>query len=188
MAPVELKELNIQLQELHNKGFIQPSTSAWGDSILFVKNDGSLWLCVDYQKLNRVTVKKKYPLLRIDDLFDQLSEACCFSKIDLRFGYHQLMLRESDIPKTTFHTRYGHYEFIVMPFGLTNAVATFMDMMKCIYRPYLDQFVVVFVDDILIYSKIEEEHEQHLHLALQKLRENQLYAKLEKCDFWLQEI
>ncbi|RVW58192.1 Retrovirus-related Pol polyprotein from transposon 297 [Vitis vinifera] len=189
MAPVELKELNIQLQELQTKGFIRPSTSPWGAPVLFVKKkDGSLRLCVDYRKLNRVTVKNKYPLPRIDDLFDQLCGACYFSKIDLRSGYHQLRVRERDIPKTAFRTRYGHYEFVVMPFGLTNAPAAFMDMMNRIYRPYLDHFVVVFVDDILIYSKSREEHGHHLHMALQTLRENQLYAKLEKCDFWLQEI
>ena len=152
------------------------------------KKDGTLQLCVDYRKLNRVTVKNKYPLPRIEDLFDQLNEACYFSKIDLRFGYHQLRVRGSDIPKTAFRTRYGHFEFVVMPFGLTNAPAAFMDMMNRIYRPYLDQFVVVFVDDILIYSKGRAEHEQHLQLALQVLRENRLYAKLEKCDFLLQEI
>eukprot|EP00261_Vitis_vinifera_P032286 XP_019073529.1 PREDICTED: uncharacterized protein LOC109121999 [Vitis vinifera] len=189
MAPVELKELNIQLQELQTKGFIRPSTSPWGAPVLFVKKkDGSLRLCVDYRKLNRVTVKNKYPLPRIDDLFDQLCGACYFSKIDLRSGYHQLRVRETDIPKTAFRTRYGHYEFVVMPFGLTNAPAAFMDMMNRIYRPYLDHFMVVFVDDILIYSKSREEHGHHLHMALQTLRENQLYAKLEKCDFWLQEI
>ena len=189
MAPVELKELNLQLQELQGKGFIRPSTSPWGAPVLFVKKkDGMLRLCVDYRKLNRVTVKNKYPLPRIEDLFDQLNGACYFSKFDLRSRYHQLRVRDSDIPKTAFRTRYGHFEFVVMPFGLTNAPAAFMDLMNSIYRPYLDQFVVVFVDDILIYSKGRAEHEQHLQLALQVLRENQLYAKLEKCDFWLQEI
>ena len=152
------------------------------------KKDGTLRLCVDYRKLNRVMVKNKYPLPRIEDLFDQLNGACYFSKIDLRYGYHQLRVRDSDIPKTAFHTRYGHFEFVVMPFGLNNASAAFMDLMNRIYRPYLDQFVVVFVDDILIYSKGRAEHEQHLQLALQVLRENQLYAKLEKCDFLLQEV
>ena len=186
MAPVELKELNLQLQELQGKGFIRPSTSPWGAPVLFVKKkDGTLRLCVDYRKLNRVTVKNKYPLPRIEDLFDQLNGACYFSKIDLRSWYHQLRVRDSDIPKTAFHTRYGHFEFVVMPFGLTNAPAAFMDLMN---RIYLDQFVVVFVDDILIYSKGRAEHEQHLQLTLQVLRENQLYAKLEKCDFWLQEV
>ena len=189
MAPVELKELNLQLQELQGKGFIRSSTSPWGARVLFVKNkDGTLRLCVDYRKLNKVTVKNKYPLPHIEDLFDQLNGACYFSKIDLRSRYHQLRVRDSYIPKTAFRTRYGHFEFVVMPFGLTNAPAAFMDLMNRIYRSYLDQFVVVFVDDILIYSKDQAEHEQHLQLALQVLRENQLYAKLEKCDFWLQEI
>ena len=130
------------------------------------KKDGTLRLCVDYRKLNRVTVKNKYPLPCIEDLFDQLNEACYFSKIDLRSGYHQLRVRDLDIPKTAFRTRYGHFEFVVMPFGLTNAPAAFMDLMNRIYRPYLDQFAVVFVDDILIYSKGRAEHEQHLQLAL----------------------
>ena len=171
MAPVELKELNLQLHELQGKGFIRPSTSPWGAPVLLVKKkDGTLRLCADYRKLNRVTVKNKYPLPRIEDLFDQLNGACYFSKIDLRSGYHQLRVRDSDIPKTAFRTRYGHFEFVVMPFGLTNAPAAFMDMMNRIYRPYLDQFVVVFVDDILIYSKGRAEHEQHLQLALQVLR------------------
>ena len=133
-------------------------------------------------------MKNKYPLPRIEDLFDQLNGACYFSKIDLRSGYHQLRVRDSNIPKTAFRTRYGHFEFIVMPFGLTNAPTAFMDLMNKIYCPYLDQFVVVFVDDILIYSKGRAKHERHLQLALQVLRENQLYAKLEKCDFWLQEV
>ena len=156
---------------------------------MFVKKkDGTLRLCVDYRKLNRVTVKNKYPLPRIEDLFDQLNGACYFSKIDLRSGYHQLRVHDSNIPKTAFRTRYGHFEFVVMPFGLTNAPAAFMDLLNRIYRLYLDQFVVVFVDDILIYSKGRAEHEQHLQLALQVLRENQLYVKLEKCDLWLQEV
>ena len=163
MAPVGLKELNLQLQELQGKGFIRPSTSPWGAPVLFVKKkDGTLRLCVDYRKLNRVTVKNKYPLPRIEDLFDQLNGACYFSKIDLRSGYHQLRVRDSGIPKTAFRRRYGHFEFIVMPFGLTNAPAAFMDLMNRIYRPYLDQFVVLFVDDILIYSKGRAEHDQHL--------------------------
>ena len=154
MAPVELKELNLQLQELQGKGFIRPSTSPWGALVLFVKKkDRTLPLCVDYQKLNIVTVKNKYPLPRIEDFFDQLNGACYFLKIDLRSGYHQLRVRDSDIPKTSFRTTYGHFKFVVMPFGLTNAPVAFMDLMNMIYRPYLDQFVVVFVDDILIYSK-----------------------------------
>ena len=188
-APAELKELKVQLQELLDKGFIRPSTSPWGASALFAKKkDGSLRLCIDYRRLNQVTVKNKYPLPRIDDLFDQLRGARCFYKIDLRSGYHQLRIREEDIPKTAFRTRYGHYEFVVMPFSLTNAPAAFMDLMNRVFHPYLDQFVVVFVDDILIYSSTEEAHEGHLRQALQMLREHKLYAKYEKCDFWLKEV
>ncbi|XP_058216036.1 uncharacterized protein LOC131327058 [Rhododendron vialii] len=188
-APAELRELKVQLQELENLGFIRPSTSPWGALTLFaLKKDGSLCLCIDYRKLNRVTVKNKYPMPRIDDLFDQLRGATCFSKIDLRSGYHQLRVRREDIPKTTFHTRYGHYEFVVMPFGLTNAQATFMDLMNRIFRAYLDHFVVVFVDDILIYSSSEEEHQIHLTIVLELLREHRLYAKLSKCEFWLPNV
>ena len=151
MAPVELQELRVQLQELLEKGFIRPSISPWGAPVLFAKKkDKTLQLCIDYRQLNRVTIKNRYPLPRIDDLFDQLSGARVYSKIDLRTGYHQLMVRDTDIPKTVFRTRYGHFEFTVMPFGLTNALAAFMDLMHRIFQLYLDQFVVVFVDDILI--------------------------------------
>ena len=147
------KELRVQLQELLDKGFIRLSTSPWGASVLFVKKkDKTLRLCIDYRQLNRITIKNRYPLLRIDDLFDQLRGVRVYSKIDLRTGYHQLRVRDTDIPKTVFRTRYGHYEFTVMPFRLTNAPAAFMDLMHRIFQPYLDQFVVVFVDDILIYS------------------------------------
>ena len=146
--------------------------------MLFVKKkDGTLRLCVDYRQLNRVTIKNKYPLLRIDDLFDQLQGARVFSKIDLRSGYHQLRIREIDIPKTAFRTRYGHYKFLVMPFGLTNAPAAFMDLMNRVFHPYLDQFVIVFIDDILVYSKSADEHALHLQIILQTLRDRQLYAK-----------
>ncbi|WP_424955321.1 reverse transcriptase family protein, partial [Enterobacter hormaechei] len=157
--------------------------------MLFVKKkDGSLRMCVDYRRLNQVTIKNKYPLPRIDDLFDQLQGASIFSKIDLRSGYHQLLVRESDVSKTAFCTRYGLFEFLVMPFGVTNAPAIFMDLINRVFRPYLDKFIIVFIDDILIYSKTPEDHEQHLRIALQTLREHKLYAKYEKCDFWLKEV
>ncbi|KAL4384851.1 hypothetical protein GQ457_15G012120 [Hibiscus cannabinus] len=189
MAPVELKELKAQLQELQYKGFIRPSSFPWGAPVLFVKKkDGSMRLCVDYRQLNKVTIKNKYPLPRIDDLFDQLKDASVFSKIDLRSGYYQMKVKEADVPKTAFRTRYGHYEFLVMPFGLTNAPAAFMDLMNRVFRPYLDKFVVVFIDDILVYSKSEAEHRDHLRIVLQILQDNQLYAKLTKCEFWLSQV
>ena len=152
------------------------------------KKDGTLRLCIDYRKLNQVTVKNKYPLLRIDDLFDQLQGAGIFSKIDLRSGYHQLKVAEQDVPKTAFRTRYGHYEFLVMPFGLTNAPAAFMALMNWVFQPYLDKFVIVFIDDILVYSRSVEEHEDHLRTVLQTLREEWLYAKFSKCEFWLDQV
>ncbi|KAL4037249.1 hypothetical protein IC575_000837 [Cucumis melo] len=170
MAPSELKELKMQLQELVDKGYIRPSVLPWGVPVLFVKKkDGTLRLCIDYRQLNKVTIRNKYPLLRINDLFDQLRGAALFSKIDLRSGYHQLKVRESDIAKTTFRTRYGHYEFRVMPFGLTNAPAVFMDLMNRIFHRYLDKFVIVFIDDILVYSVDREFHEEHLRIVLQTL-------------------
>ncbi|KAK4403215.1 Transposon Ty3-G Gag-Pol polyprotein [Sesamum angolense] len=163
MASVELQDLKKQLEELLKKGFVRPSTSPWGAPVLFVKKkDGSMRLCVDYPQLNRVTVKNKYPLPRIDDLLDQLKGATTFSKIDLRSGYWQLRISKNDILKMTFRTCYGHYEFLVMPFGLTNAPAAFMVLMNRTFQEYLDQFVIVFLDDILVYSKNREEHEQHL--------------------------
>lgn len=189
MSPAEMKELKVQLQDLLDKGFIRPSVSPWGAPVLFVKKkDGTLRLCIDYRELNKVTIKNKYPLPRIDDLFDQLQGAQVFSKIDLRSGYHQLKVKADDVEKTAFRTRYGHYEFLVMPFGVTNAPAAFMDLMNRVFKPYLDEFVVVFIDDILIYSKSAEAHEDHLRLILQTLREKKLYAKLKKCEFWLQEV
>ncbi|KAJ0538417.1 putative nucleotidyltransferase, Ribonuclease H [Helianthus annuus] len=189
LAPTEMLELKKQLDELLSKGFIQPSSSPWGAPVLFVKKkDGSMRMCIDYRELNKVTIKNRYPLPRIDDLFDQLQGARYFSKIDLRSGYHQLKVQEEDIPKTAFRTRYGHYEFTVMPFGLTNAPAAFMDMMNRICKPYLDKFVIVFIDDILIYSKSQVEHCQHLHALLTLLRKEKLYAKFSKCEFWLQEV
>ncbi|GJX17737.1 putative reverse transcriptase domain-containing protein [Tanacetum coccineum] len=145
-------------------------------------------MCIDYRELNKLTVKNRYPLLRIDDLFDQLQGSSVYSKIDLRSGYHQLRVRDEDIPKTAFRTRYGHYEFQVMPFGLTNAPAVFMDLMNRVCRPYLDKFVIVFIDDILIYSKTKEEHDAHLRLILELLKKEELYAKFSKCDFWLSKV
>ena len=182
MAPSELKELKVQMEELVSKGFVRPSTSPWGALVLFVKKkDGSLRLCMNYRELNKVTIRNQYLLPWIDDLFDQLQGARVFSKIDLRSGYHQLKIRSEDVPKTDFRTRYGHYEFLVILFGLTNAPAAFMDLMNRIFQPYLDQFVIVFIDDILIYSSSKEDHEEHLRVFLQILREHQLYAKLSKC-------
>ncbi|TYK02180.1 ty3-gypsy retrotransposon protein [Cucumis melo var. makuwa] len=186
MAPAELK---VQLQELLDKGFIRPSVSPWGAPVLFVKKkDGSMRLCIDYRELNKVTVKNKYPLPRINDLFDQLQEATVFSKIDLWSGYHQLRIKDSYVPKTAFLSRYGHYEFIVMSFGLTNAPTVFMDLMNRVFREFLDTFVIVFIDDILIYSKTEAEHEGHLRMVLETLRANKLYAKFSKCEFWLKQV
>ncbi|KAA3457172.1 DNA/RNA polymerases superfamily protein [Gossypium australe] len=187
MAPLELKELKVQLQELTDKGFARSSYSPWGTPVIFVKKkDGSMRLCIDYRQLNKVTVKNKYPLPRIDDLFDQPKGATVFSKIDLRSGYYQLRVKEPDVPKTAFQTRYGHYEFLVMPFGLTNAPAIFMDLMNRIFQPYLDKFAVVFINDILIYSRDESEHTKHLRI--QTLRDKQLYAKFSKSEFCLREV
>ncbi|GJW97185.1 putative reverse transcriptase domain-containing protein [Tanacetum coccineum] len=189
LAPSKMQELSEQLQELQDKGFIRPSHSPWGAPVLFVKKkDGSMRMCIDYRELNKLTVKNRYPLPRIDDLFDQLQGARYFSKIDLRSGYHQLRVHEDDIPKTAFRTRYGHFEFTVMPFGLTNAPAVFMDLMNRVCKPYLDKFVIVFIDDILIYSKTKEDHEVHLKLVLELLKKERLYAKFSKCEFWLQEV
>ncbi|GJQ96662.1 putative reverse transcriptase domain-containing protein [Tanacetum coccineum] len=176
-------------KELLEKGFIRPSSSPWGAPVLFVKKkDGSFRMCIDYRELNKLTVKNRYPLPRIDDLFDQLQGSSVYSKIDLRSGYHQLRIREEDIPITAFRTRYGHYEFQVMSFGLTNAPAVFMDLMNRVCKPYLDKFVIVFIDDILIYSKNKEEHEKHLKIILELLKKEQLYAKFSKCDFWLESV
>jgi hypothetical protein len=168
MPPNELAELKIQLQDLLDKGFIRPSASPWGCPALFVKKkDNSLRLCVDYRPLNAVTIKNKYPLPHIDILFDQLAGAKVFSKIDLRSGYHQIKIRPSDIPKTAFSTRFGLYEYLVMLFGLTNAPAYFMYLMNSVFMQELDKFIVVFIDDILIYSKTPEDHAKHLHVILQ---------------------
>nr|GEX37844.1 putative reverse transcriptase domain-containing protein [Tanacetum cinerariifolium] len=186
LSPLEMKELAKQLQELLDKGFIRLSSSPWGAPVLFMKKkDGSFRMCIDYRELNKLTIKNRYPLLRIDDLFDQLQGSSVYSKIDLRSGYHQLYIREKDILITAFMTRYGHYEFQVMPFGLTNEPAVFMDLIKRVCRPFLDKFVIVFIDDILIYSKNKEEHEEHLRIILELLQKEKLYAKFSKCEFWL---
>nr|GEY33820.1 putative reverse transcriptase domain-containing protein [Tanacetum cinerariifolium] len=183
-------KLNLeQLQLLLDLGFIRPSMSPWGAPVLFLKKkDGSMRLCIDYCELNHVNIRNRYPLPRIDDLFDQLQGVKFFSKIDLRSGYHQLWAKEQDIPKTAFHTRYGHYEFLVMPFGLTNASAVFMDLMNRIFHEYLDKFVIVFIDDILVYSKTKEEHEEHFRIVLGTLRQKKLYTKFSKCEFWLGQV
>ncbi|GKE64354.1 putative reverse transcriptase domain-containing protein [Tanacetum coccineum] len=166
LAPSKMKELSEQLQELSNKGFIRPSSSPWTAPVLFVKKkDGSFQMCIDYWELNKLAVKNRYPLPRIDDL-----------------------VREEDILKTAFKTRYGHYEFQVMPVGLTNAPAVFMDLMNRVCKPYLDKFVIVFIDDILIYSKDKKEHEEHLKAILELLKKEELYAKFSKCEFWIPKV
>nr|GEW73781.1 putative reverse transcriptase domain-containing protein [Tanacetum cinerariifolium] len=191
LAPSEMKELSDQLKKLANKGFMRPSSSPWRAPVLFVKKkDGSFRMCIDYRELNKLTVKDRYSLLRIDDLFDQLQGSSVYSKIDLRSGYHQLRVREEDISKTAFRTRYRHYEFQVMPFGLTNAPAMFMDLMNRVYKPYLNKFVIFFIDDIMIYSKSKQEHEEHLKLILELLKKEQLQgihvdpAKIESIKDW----
>ena len=167
MAPAELRELKAQLEELLSKGYIRPSISPWGAPVLFVKKkDGSLRFCIDYRQLNRVTIRNQYPLPRIDELFYQLQGSQVYSKIDLRSGYHQLRVQESDVPKTAFRTRYGHYEFLVMPFGLTNAPTAFMDLMNWVFKPYFDRLVIVFIDDIIVYLGSSEEHSEHLRIVL----------------------
>jgi len=189
IAWIELAELKKQIQELLDKGLIWPSASPWGTPVLLVKKkDGSQWICIDYQELNHVTVKNKYPLSRIDDLFNQLGGATIFSKLDLRSGYHEVRVKAEDVSKTAFQTWYGHFKFLIMPFEITNAPGVFMDLMNLIFAPYLDQFVVVFIDDILIYSKTKEEHAENLRIVLQTLRQEKLYAKLKKCSFLLDHV
>jgi hypothetical protein len=189
MATPELAELKEHIKELLEKGFIHPSSSLWGALVIFVpKKDDTQRLCVNYRALKKVTIKNKYPLPRIGDLFDQLHGVYVFSKIDLWSGYHQQKIRGCDILKTTFILRYGWYEYMVMLFGLTNAPTYFMYLMNKVYMEYLDKFVVVFIIDILVYSRGEEEHEEHLRLALQKLWEHRLYAKLSKCEFWMKQV
>ncbi|GJW81068.1 putative reverse transcriptase domain-containing protein [Tanacetum coccineum] len=189
LAPSKMREHSIQLQELLEKGFIRPSSSPWGAPILFVnKKDGSFRMCIDYSELNKLTVKNRYPLSRIDDLFNQLQGSSVYSKIDLLLGYHQLRIKEEDIPIIAFKTQYGHFEFQVMPFGLTNAPDVFTDLMNRVCKPYLDKFVIVFIDDILVYSKDKEEHGKHLNIILELLKKEKLYAKFSKCGFWLVSI
>ncbi|GJY69817.1 putative reverse transcriptase domain-containing protein [Tanacetum coccineum] len=184
-----MNELSVQLQELLEKGFIHLSSSPWGVPVLFVKKkDGSFRMCIDYRELNKLTIKNRNPFLRIDDLFNQLQGLSVYSKIDLRSGYHQLRIKEEDIPITAFRTRYGHFEFQVMPFGLINAPAVFMDLMNRVCKPYLDKFIMVFIDDILVYSKDEEEHGEHLKIILEPLKKERLYTKFSKCDFWLDSV
>jgi hypothetical protein len=172
VSGTELVDLKKQIDELLEKGYIRLSTSPWVAPVLFVeKKDGTKRMCIDYRSLNEVTVKNKYPLPRIEDLFDKLRGASVFSKIDLRSGYYQLRIRPSDIPKTTFITEYGLYEFMVMSFDLTNATAYFMYLMNSVFMDYLDKFIVVFIDDILIYSQNEQEHEEHLRKVQHRLRD-----------------
>jgi hypothetical protein len=189
MAWNEMAELKTQLQELLDKGYIWPSCSPWGCPAIFVsKKDKTQWLCVNYWPLNTVTMRNKYPLPRIDLLFDQLIGAQVFSKIDLHSGYHQIKIREKDIPNTAFSTWYGLYEYLVMSIGLTKAPAHFMYLMNFVYMEELDKFIMVFIDDILVFSKIKKEYEEHLRIVLQRLCEHKLYAKFSKCKFWLTEV
>ncbi|GJX09193.1 putative reverse transcriptase domain-containing protein [Tanacetum coccineum] len=179
-----MKELSDQLQELSDKGFIRHSSSPWGALVLFVKKkDGSFRMCIDYHELNKLTVKNLYPLPIIDDLFDQLQGSSVYSKIDPRSGIHQLSVHEEDNPKTAFRTRYGHYEFQVMPFGLTNTPAVFIDLINRVCKPYLDKFFIVFIDDILIYSKDKQEHEEHLKLILDFLTKEECMPKFSSVNF-----
>ncbi|GJZ31214.1 reverse transcriptase domain-containing protein [Tanacetum coccineum] len=189
MAPSEMQELFGQLQELQDKGFIRPGHSPWGAPVLFVKKmDGSFRMCIDYRELNKITIKNRYPLPGIDDLFDQLQGACYFSKIDLWLGYHQLRVHEDGIPKTAFRMRYGHFEFTVMPFGLTNAPTVFMDLMNRVCKLYLDKFVIVFIDEIMIYSKMKEEHElQEVHFLGHVVNQSGIHvdpSKIEVVNNW----
>jgi hypothetical protein len=186
---LELVELKKLIDELLEKGYIRPNTSPWATLVLFVeKKGGSKRMCIDYRALNEVTIKNKYPMHIIEVLFDKLRRVSVFLKINLRLGYHQLRIQPTDVPKTSFITKYGLYEYTVMSFGLTNALAFFMYLMNNVFLDYLDKFVVVFINDILIYSQNEEEDEEHLRMALQQLWEHQLYAKLSKCEFWISKV
>jgi hypothetical protein len=181
MSTPKLVELKVQLKEMLDKGYIGSSLSPCGALALFVKKkDGTLRLCIDYRKLNKMTIKNKYPFPRIDDHFDQLIGATVFSNIDLRYVYHQVRIKIEDIHKIKFRMGYGHYQFVVVPFGLTNAPATFMCLINGILSKYLDNFVQVFLDEILVYSKNREEHEEHLRIVLHVLRDHHLYLKFHK--------
>jgi hypothetical protein len=189
MTLMELKKLKVQLQDLLDKGYIRPSSSPWSCLALFVKKkDDALRLCVDYRPLNAVTIKNKYPLPCIDILFDQLAGAQVFSKIDLHSGYHQIKIHAKDIPKMAFTTSYGLYEYLVMSFELTNAPTHFMYLMNSVFMLDLDKFVIVFIDNILVYSKSMKEHEEHLLVVLEQLQDHQLYAKFSKCEFCINEV
>jgi hypothetical protein len=189
MSFEELDELKKQLKKLLEQGFVRRSASLWGSPILFVeKKDGTKRMCLDYRTLNSMTIKNKYPLPRIEDLLDRLKKAKFFSKIDLRSGYHQMKIREQDIPKTAFTTRYGLYEFVVVSFDLTNTPAYFMNLLNKVFMEELDRFVLVFIDDILIYSETSEEHEEHLRTVLERLRQQKLYANFSKCEFWMEMV
>src|ERR1700682_375681 len=189
LSQPEIDELKKQLADLLAKGYTRESKSPYGAPVLFVKKkDGTMRMCVDYRALNEITIKNNSPLPRIDELLDRLLGAKYFSKINLRSGYWQVRIAEEDVPKTAFRTRYGHYEFLVMPFGLTHAPASFMHLMQQTLRKYLDDFVIVFLDDVLVYSRSKEEHDKHLRIVLETLRENKLYAKLSKCEFYSKEI
>jgi hypothetical protein len=189
MSSEELDELKKQLKKLLEQGFVRPSASPWGSPVLFMeKKDGTKRMCIDYRTLNSMTIKNKYPLPRIEDLLDRLKKAKFFSKIDLRSGYHQMKIREQDIPKMAFTTQYGLYEFVVVSFGLTNAPSYFVNLMNKVFMEELDRFVVVFIDDILIYSETAEEHEEHLRIVLKRLRQQKLYAKFSKCKFLMEKV
>ena len=189
MALDKLQEYKIQLKYLLDKAFIRPSISLCGGQVLYVKKkDGSLRMCIYYHQLNKVTINKKYPIPIVDDSFDQLEVEIYFSKIDLRSGYFQLRVRGEDIPKMAYGTRYGHTEFLLMSFGLPNSPTTFMNLMNRVFRDYLDSFVIVFINDILVYSKSEDEHMNHFGVVLQVLKEHQLFAESSKCEFWLRSV
>lgn len=189
MSPLELKELRKQLKELLDLRLIRPSTSPWGAPVLFVrKKSGELRMCIDYRAINQVTKRHGHPLPRIDECLEQLSGAQFFTSLDLKSGYHQLRIQDEDVPKTAFNTRYGSFEWLVVPFGLRNSPALFQSTMNRIFNDYLDDFVMVYLDDILIYSKSKEEHEFHVRKVLQRLRDEQLIANLKKCDFFKTEL